>query len=123
MFLPTLDLEATTAFYQDKLGLPLVLDQGACRVFKANGSAFFGFCTHLQPLSEPESVILTLVTDDPDAWHRYCVRAGIATDGPSRTNEKFGIRHFFAKDPNGYRIEFQRFLNPNWSQPACAPGS
>ena len=34
-----------------------------------------------------------------------------------RVNEKYNIYHFFAKDPEGRDIEFQRFLNDidnNW---------
>lgn len=115
-FLPAADLEATSAFYSGKLGLRLAVDQGACRIFQAAERAFFGFCAHLPVLSNPESVILTLVTDDPEAWHRRCAEAGIETDGPPRFNEKFGILHFFASDPNGYRVEFQRFADPGWNR-------
>lgn len=116
-FLPSRDLEATEEFYCGKLGLRLVVDQGACRIFQAAETAFFGFCSHLPLLPRPESVILTLVADDPDAWHRRCEEAGVETDGPPRANERFGIVHFFATDPNGYRVEFQKFVDPGWKAP------
>ena len=43
-FLLTSDLAATAHFYEDVLGLPLVLDQGSCRIYQVNGNAFIGFC-------------------------------------------------------------------------------
>jgi len=116
-FLPTNNLEATKEFYSERLGLKLVVDQGVCLIFKVTDAAFFGFCNHIQPLPNPDSVILTIVTDDPDAWHRHCQNAGIETDGEPRMNERYGICHFFAKDPNGYRVEFQRFADENWRRP------
>ena len=43
-FLKTRDLDATSAFYSGILGLPLALDQGACRIFAITGGAYIGFC-------------------------------------------------------------------------------
>ena len=35
-FLPSADLEATSAFYETALGLPLALDQGGCRIYRTS---------------------------------------------------------------------------------------
>ncbi len=121
-FLPTNDLQATKEFYLERLGLPLVADQGVCLIFKVTDAAYFGFCSHLQTITKPDSVILTIVADDPDAWHRHCQHAGIETDSPPKLNKNYGIYHFFARDPNGYRVEFQRFDDPNWRVPANETG-
>ncbi len=43
-FLYTRDLERSAAFYGDMLGLPLVLDQGGCRIFRISRDAFLGIC-------------------------------------------------------------------------------
>ena len=40
----TYDLAATARFYTDTLGLPMVLDQGNCRVFQATRASFIGLC-------------------------------------------------------------------------------
>jgi catechol 2,3-dioxygenase-like lactoylglutathione lyase family enzyme len=114
VFLRCRDLEATTRFYRGVVGLPLVLDQGACRIFRASGSGFFGFCQGVPP--EPAGTLcLTLVVADVPGWHRRLVEAGARPDGPPRINEQYKIEHFFVDDPDGYRLEVQRFLDPGWA--------
>lgn len=110
-FLPTTDLAATVAFYEGGLGLPLALDQGVCRIYRIGGG-YWGFCSHLEPMADASRVILTLVVDDVPAWHAQLSALGLELDGPVRVNERFGIEHFFLTDPNGYRVEVQRFLAP-----------
>lgn len=114
VFLPTASLSETARFYEGVLGLELALDQGACRIYRVARAGYWGFCESQQPIAEPERTILTLVSDDVEGWHRRLADAGVPVDGPPRTNEAFRIFHFFARDPNGYRVEVQRFLDPNW---------
>lgn len=113
-FLPCVSLSSTHEFYASGLELGLTLDQGSCRIYRVNESAFWGFCEHLEPISNPHSVILTLVTEDVEGWFSRLSQKGLDVDGEPRMNEKFGIFHFFVKDPNGYRVEIQRFSDPSW---------
>jgi catechol 2,3-dioxygenase-like lactoylglutathione lyase family enzyme len=39
-FLYVRDLEASTRFYGELLGLPLALDQGVCRIYRVAAGAF-----------------------------------------------------------------------------------
>ena len=39
VFFKVASLESTDRFYRDILGLDLVLDQGACRIYRAAGTA------------------------------------------------------------------------------------
>ena len=111
-FLPTTDLERTADFYGRVLGLPLALDQGACRLYRAAEGAYLGFCRADAPMPDPARVVLTLVVPDVAAAHARLTAAGLETDGPPRANPAFRIEHFYAADPNGYRLEVQRFLHP-----------
>jgi len=43
-FLYTHDLLKTVHFYEDMMGLSLVLDQGGCRIYDVCGSGFLGIC-------------------------------------------------------------------------------
>ena len=38
-------------------------------------------------------------------------------EGSHRRNERFDIYNFFARDPDGYLVEIQRFLDPAWPAP------
>lgn len=112
-FLHTAVLGETAVFYQTILGLPLALDQGVCQIFQVTPTAFFGFCRHLEG-ARPSGVILTLVAEDVDDWHAYLKAQGVAIEKPPTLNETFNIYHCFIRDPNGYLIEIQRFLDPTW---------
>jgi catechol 2,3-dioxygenase-like lactoylglutathione lyase family enzyme len=113
-FLYTADLEQTAAFYRDVLQLPLALDQGACRIFGVTRQAFVGFCQHLEAPAQPQGVILTLVSEQVDAWHDFLRAQGAAIEKPPTHNARFNIYHLFLRDPNGYLIEIQQFLDPAW---------
>ncbi|MBL8699767.1 MAG: VOC family protein [Alphaproteobacteria bacterium] len=109
------DLEGTCRFYAGTLGLVQVLDQGGCRIFKASASAFLGVCK-VRPGRhvEPKGVVITFVTSDVDGWHRHLLARGVTPEAPPERSEKFNVYCFFAKDPNGYLLEFQTFLDPGW---------
>ena len=101
------------------LGLQQVLDQGACRIFRVAGEGFLGVCTNPARAVVPEGFTLTFVTAEVDAWHERLAAAGTAIEAPPAENARFRIYNFFARDPDGYLIEFQRFLDPAW--PGKAP--
>ena len=65
-FLYTADLLETTAFYEDVMGLSLVLDQGSCRIYRVGGDSFLGFCQREEAPDKPQGVIFTLVTTAVD---------------------------------------------------------
>jgi len=112
-FCYTPDLEATARFYEEVMGFELTLDQGACRIYRVAGGAFVGFCTK-PDTPRPESIILTFVTADVDGWYIRLRDRGVAFEKPPSMNESFRIYHCFLRDPNGYRIEIQRFEDPRW---------
>ena len=113
-FLYTHDLATTGAFYEEIVGLPLVLDQGSCRIYRVANGAFVGFCQREEAPEEPHGIILTLVSDDVDGWYDYLREKEVAFEKPPEHNETYNIYHCFLRDPNGYLIEIQRFLDPAW---------
>ena len=120
-FLYTCDLAATARFYEEVLGLPLVLDQGDCRIYRVSDGACVGFCQRSSAPERPSGVILTLVTPEVDRWYRYLGDQGVVFEKPPALNPKYDIYHCFLRDPNGYLIEIQRFLDPAW--PSTTVGS
>ncbi len=113
-FLATGDLEANAAFYEDLLGLPLILDQGVCRIYQTGKTAFLGFCEHLPAVLGEQPVIITLVSQDVDGWFDYASEKGAMIEKEPVMNATYNIYHFFMRDPDGYLVEIQRFLDPNW---------
>lgn len=108
-FLGTQDLEKTHDFYAGLLGLVLYKDQGVCRVYELRPGAYIGFCTHHPTVPQELSPIITLLTEDVDRVYRLLLEAGAPVERPPGPNPGFRIYHFFARDPNGYKVEVQRF--------------
>lgn len=113
-FVYTADLSAAARFYGELLGLPLALDQGSCRIYRVTPTAFLGVCSR-PAVQATDSVILTLVTDDVDGWFARLSAAGVSVDTPPTMNPTYRIYHFFVRDPDGWRVELQRFEDPRWN--------
>jgi catechol 2,3-dioxygenase-like lactoylglutathione lyase family enzyme len=116
-FLYTQDLAATAQFYEEIMGLALKLDQGNCRIYQISEDGFLGFCQREQAPQTPSdpgapSLILTLVTEEVDAWYEHLKARGVAFEKAPAVNPDYNIYHCFLRDPNGYLIEIQRFLHP-----------
>lgn len=112
-FLPVTDLEESARFYHEILGLPLVLDQGDCLIFRVAADSFIGICNRPEQV-DPGSVIVTLVSEDVDQHHRALVKAGIHCDQPPQHSARYNVYHAFYRDPDGFVIEIQRFVDPAW---------
>ena len=110
-FCYTDNLERTTQWYEKVLGLELAIDQGKCRIYRVAGQGFLGICERAAVGINHDDMILTFVTDDVDGWYNRLRRFRAIVIGEPETNQEYGIYHFFARDPNGYRIQIQRFLS------------
>lgn len=108
VFMGTRDMEKTHWFYSGLCGLKVYLDQGGCRLYSVEGGGKIGFCSHMT--SGDNETLLTLVTDRVDEIYGVFANEGVEVDGEPRLNKKYGLYHFFAKDPDGHRVEIQKFL-------------
>jgi len=114
-FLYTHNLTETAQFYEEVLGLPLTLDQGTCRIYRLSSDVDLGFCQSAEAPEQPAGIIVTLVTPEVDQWYRRLCDQGVAFEKPPEINPKYNIYHCFLRDPNGYLIEIQRFLDTAWA--------
>lgn len=111
------DLVAAAHFYGELLGLPLALDQGGCRIYRTAAQSYIGVCQRQGVDASPkQGVILTLVSQDVDGWYAYLSAQGVLFETLPQVNTTYGIYHCFLRDPAGYLVEIQRFLNPDWDQ-------
>lgn len=108
-FLYTRDLAATARFYEEVLGLELAVDQGDCRIYRVSRDGYLGFCQRVGAPEQPAGLILTIVSDDVDAWYHLLRERGVAFEKPPARNPRYRIYHCFLRDPNGYLLEIQRF--------------
>jgi catechol 2,3-dioxygenase-like lactoylglutathione lyase family enzyme len=115
-FLPVADLEASAAFYGEILGLPLVVDQGTCRIYLVCGRAYLGICRRPGTAPGPGTIV-TLVSPAVDAWHQRLAAAGVEVVAAPAASAEYRIYHAFYRDPNGHLVEVQEFSDPGWDRP------
>lgn len=111
VFLYTHDLAVTAQFYEEVLGLPLARDQGDCRIYRVTEDGHLAFCQRDEAPDVPVGVIFTIITPDVDIWYETLRAKGVNFEQPPVENPKYHIYHCFLRDPNGYLIEVQRFLD------------
>jgi catechol 2,3-dioxygenase-like lactoylglutathione lyase family enzyme len=112
-FLPVAKLAVSSRFYRDVLGLELVLDQGDCHIYQTTKTSFVGLCERSEVSVEPR-LMVCLTTNDVDGMHAKLVEAGARCTIAPRHNTDYKIYQAMFEDPDGYTIEIQQFLDPDW---------
>lgn len=120
VFLPVTDINRTTEFYIDVIGLTKVQEQsgGICRIFDT-GYGYLGFCQYPDKrptLGGPVGVCLSFnCHDEQDVDRQYerMISKGVTTSCAPRYMDNFPVYGFFMQDPDGYKVEFQYILLPD----------
>ena len=114
VFLYYSDLPGAQHFYEDILGLERVLDYGFASIHRISETSYVGLVDEnegMHKASEPKTVTLAFVTDEVDGWYDYLRSQGVEMKGPVRDATRHPTRGFVAFDPEGYYLEFERFLD------------
>lgn len=103
------DLEASKAFYTQKLGFEIGDTNPQACIFKYNqGEASFAIRTPLEPLEGRELgigvALWFAVTESVDELKAQLIANGVTTAGPV-IETPFG-KAFHVKDPDGYKLTF-----------------
>ena len=113
-FLYVSNLARSHAFYAGLLGFRQVVDQGDCRIYHTVGGAYFGLCERPELVAAPGPFLFTLVTDAVEDEVARLAEQGVCIEHPVQANPTYRITQAFVLDPDGYRVEIQRFDDPNW---------
>ena len=107
-FFGTGDLEKMKDFYIYQVGMNVWLEQEDC-VLLSHGNLLLGFCTREKV--DDAGIITFFYSEEREVDEMYEKLKDVATSEPE-ADEKYGIFHFFAADPEGRKVEFQCFFNP-----------
>lgn len=130
IFLYSEQFEDSRRFYEHDLGLQVRRDLGSVVFYCLPGSASsLGVVKHgLSAAKRPpcsatqsgrDTVMVCLLSSDVSAWHRHLVECGRIFDQDPQRNEKFGIFNALLRDPDGYLIEIQQFLENEMQRQFC----
>ncbi len=105
IFFKTQKLDELKDFYINQIGCTMWLDQPDCFMLK-NGNMLFGL--HKQSGADIDSLI-SFVCDNRAEVDMYYNKLKAFSRSAPTIDEKYNIYHFFATDPEGRKLEFQRF--------------
>lgn len=88
------------AFYVQVLGFEVAMDQGWIVTFASPSNPAAQISVMTQDASAPVHPDVSIEVDDVDAAHAAAERLGFEIVHPL-TNEPWGVRRFFVRDPNG----------------------
>ncbi len=108
------DIPAMEKFYQEVLGLPLVVDQGWAKIYQSSSSGYIGLVDErrgMHQFTEKKAVNVSFILKDLDGWFNYVkgqkvfeLRSTEIGTGPEKK-----YRAFVGFDPEGYFMEFDTF--------------
>lgn len=108
------DIPAAQNFFQENLGLEMLVDQGIAKVYTSSPTAFIGLVDETKGLhhfSEKKSVNIGFFTNHVDDWYQYLLDKGLRMRGPLDDEaEQERVRAFVTFDSAGYYLEFDSFL-------------
>lgn len=122
-FIYTSSWDASRRFYQDDLALTVLFDKGDVLFFALPGGrgSTLGLVRQGISAANPppcdaqtagrDSVMLCLLTSDVSGWHEKLVKLGHPSVQAPQDNPGFGICNALLRDPGGYLIELQQFLD------------
>ncbi len=106
------DMEGLQRFYEDVLGLDLIVDQGWAKIYPVGPTGYFGLVDEqrgMHNFTEEKGVTLSFITEDIDGWYEYLSNHdGIRLRSES-VSEAERHRAFVAYDPGGYFLEWDFF--------------
>lgn len=108
VFLRTAQLDTIRRFYLEKVGMSAWLEQPDICILR-HGNLLVGF--HQQPEADKEG-LLTFFEPGREYVDRMYEEFKTLASGPPKENPKYRIYHFFTRDPEGRKLEFQAFLHP-----------
>jgi predicted enzyme related to lactoylglutathione lyase len=94
------DLAGSHAFYEGVIGLELGMDMGWIATFVSPANPTAQVTVMRNDATAPVAPDVSIEVDDVDAVHARAVEAGHEIVHPL-TDEPWGVRRFFVRDPNG----------------------
>lgn len=93
-------LDRSRSFYQDVLGMEVAMDLGWIVTLADPGDPKMQVSLLTRDMTAPVVPNLSVEVGDVDSVHAAAVRAGAEIVHPL-TDEPWGVRRFFVRDPNG----------------------
>ncbi|MDP6607985.1 MAG: VOC family protein [Vicinamibacterales bacterium] len=108
------DMIAIQAFWEEKFGLDLTVDQGWAKLYQTSPAGYIGLVDGergMRDATETKAVTVSFFTDDIRGWFDYArdeQAFELRSEAVSEADDRFLA--FVGYDPEGYFLEFDTFL-------------
>ena len=108
------DLQEAEQFYEEKIGLRKIVDQGWAKVYQASKSGYIGLVDErrgMHRFTEQKGTSVSFIVKDLDGWYAYVKNQEpfpLVKEMYSGKEERYNA--FVGKDPGEYFLEFDQFL-------------
>jgi catechol 2,3-dioxygenase-like lactoylglutathione lyase family enzyme len=109
--LTSTDLARSATFYRDYLGFTIGMDMGWIVNFVSPGDPTAQVIVMGEGGTADVQPDMTIEVDDVDRLHAQAVELGYAMVHPL-TDEPWGVRRFFVRDPDGNVVNVMSHLTP-----------
>ena len=107
------DLVKADEFYNEIMGFETVVDVEFAKVYTISDGAHVGIVDgnvgSMKP-TEDKPVMLSVIVEDADAWHKYLTEKGVDVAGPPKKPEYLDMKVFLLRDTEGYVLEILEWL-------------
>ena len=106
------DLEKSKSFYMDYLDMELAMDMGWVLTFASRNNPTAQISIFQNKGNAPldnSAIFLSIEVSNIDDYYKKAMQQKIAIEYPI-TDENWGVRRFFIKDPNGVTINLLSHL-------------
>jgi hypothetical protein len=107
VFMSTQMRDEIVSFYTSSFGMEIWLEQRDCTILR-HDNLMIGFCQREN--ADTGGIVTFFYGSNEEVDGKYTQLQDLA-EGPPRENDKYRIYHFFLRDPEGRRLEVQRFLD------------
>jgi len=97
----------------------VIMDRDWVKIYRVGSGGHIGLVDgkrgYLRP-SKDKPVMLSIMVQDINAWHRKLTEKGVKTNHPPREADGIHMRGFLTWDPSGYVIELLEFLTKPYGE-------
>ena len=110
------DLADAELFYEEVMGLTLMVDQGWAKIYRTSATGFIGLVDGekgMHQATPDKAVTVSFLTSEVDAWFEYLERQAELEKLELRHDEVLDegfVRVFVGYDPENYFLEFDTFM-------------
>ncbi|PRY89982.1 glyoxalase/bleomycin resistance protein/dioxygenase superfamily protein [Mongoliibacter ruber] len=108
------DLQEAELFYEEKIGLPLIVDQGWAKVYQASQTGYIGLVDErrgMHNFTEKKGASVAFIVEDLEGWYNYVQQhSPLPLEREMYVGNEERYKAFVGLDPGKYFLEFNSYL-------------